>query len=829
MPNEIAGSTSAALTSVSGGAANQNNTNRTLSETTEVSGTTVFVNDANEKTQEARPSNLDASLAVSKTDDNSIALFMAKPVSIDSINWTSAANRNSVLAGYSIADYVIGGATPTIWKNKLSGYNLIRGTAVLKFVINAQPFQAGRLLVHFLPNHNKFAGYNFAYDRQHNYNLTTKTQQPCVEIDILDGTGTIEIPYIAPALWLSRTDPYDWGRVFVTVLSPLASASATSVYINTYMYFKDFELAAPIFGPEMGLGDAITKTANNVKDAVVDLWNTTKNERSATKESGVVTTFFDFVAKPLKALSGIPLIGESTGLMAGIAHSFGDLASYLGWSRPYDIKGTQIVKQHNMYRGFNFNGTTTADVLAMDSLNQVLPMSGYAGSTVDEMSFNYLKSIPALIKTFAWTTADDPNTNLYSQTLAPFDIASRDVVSFGGSSGTSLTMPPFAYLSRYFRYYRGGIVLTIKLVKTQFHSGRLVVTFTPSTINFPTDAEGRAYVYREIIDVRTSDTFSFTLPYMHPAPFLNTGWSNALNLDDVSFGTFRIEVLNPLIAASTVSSSIDALVYANAAEDFQLSALQSTSSYSFTPEMNTDVPRVSGPIGDAPAGNNSISPTALCTGEIFLSVKQLFSMLRPVHTFGKWGARDATTACVQLYPYYPALPSPSSGAVPTFTTTNFAFDYVSEVSSGYVYTRGGMRMSSGEASSSSQSSIAWLNQEGTGTYSITPGEEPFSQGGPFITTASAFSKMPPIAIRNTSSTIFDTIVPHYGQTPFRLNYVNTPNFQTIPTSYDSPDYVLNVLAPRAETDKVIGAAFYRSGADDYAAGYFIGFPPVFNL
>lgn len=832
-PNSIASESTEPVIGAAGGSMNQNNVNMSLNETTTVAATTVFVNDSNEKLQEVRPVSLDSELAVSKTDDNSIALFMAKPVQIDTLVWTSASAANTTLTSYSVSDYLTGASVPNIWKNKISGYNLMRGTAVFRFILNAQPFQAGRLLLHFLPNEKNFSAYADTYVKVRNACMCLKTQHPNVELDVQDGNATIKIPYISPALWYSRDQGFDWGTLYVDVLSALRSASSTTVNASVYLHFEDFELAGPIYGPE-GLMDGLT-----------DAWNNAKRERNRTKDSGVVTTFFDFVKTPLSTLSSVPSIGPVAGLASGVAKSLGDFTSYFGWSRPYDMKGTQIVKQHNMYRGFNFNGTTTSDVLAMDATNQLVPMTHFAGSEVDEMSFNYLKTIPAYIDRKTWNTGQATNAQIYNLAISPSSVKESFYVNVGGSvRADAAAYPPFAYLGRYFRYYRGSISFTIKIVKTQFHSGRLAVTFTPTSNSsfVPTNAEGRSYVYREIIDVRESDTFNFVLPYIHPSPYLNTGFLDTDSIADEVFGYLDVRVLNPLVAASTVSSEVEVLVYANAGEDFQYSAIQPTESIAYCPEMNTDIPRISGPIGDAPQGKFTIATNALCTGEMFTSVKQLLNMLRPVGTGGFFGdylqplASNANFLGAAIYPYNPGLPRAKSvGPAAGVFTDPFTLDYVGEIASGYAYSRGAIRLSIPQAGDSTVSSYAWHTVKGSGAIGLVGGASPLpmtdTSSGVYVfdtsTNKPKYQNLPAMTARNGSSTLVDVITPAYGQTPFRLNYISSSfGGGTIPLTYDSPDYIVNIAVQKSASDKVLNHVLYRSGADDYACGYFLGFPPV---
>lgn len=811
---------------------NHNNANSSAEATTEVTATTTFVNDGNEKSQVVRPVSLDASLAMPATDDNTIGLFMAKPVAIETGSWTSALSPNATLGVYKIGSYLVDPlVTPKLWANKLSGYNLMRGTAVLKFVLNSQPFQAGRLLLHFLPGESIFTGYSNTYAKLHNFSLATKTQQPNVELDISDGAATLRIPYVAPTLWFSRDSKFDWGTVYVSVLSPLSSQSSTTVNFIAYLYFEDFELAAPIYGPEMFVPEM-----DGMKNVVGDAWRNAKRERNRTKDSGVITTFFDFVKKPLDLLSNVPVIGTVASELSKASGSLGNVASYFGWSRPFDVKGIQVVQQHAGYRSFNFNGSSVSDVLAMDSMNQLAPMSNFAGSDVDEMSFSYLKEIPCYINRFSWSTSQLYDANLYSWQASPRSSCEVGSANFGDSGTQNVfSFAPFAHISRAFRYYRGGIVITLKVVKTQYHSGRMVVTFTPSLVNVPTNGDGRPYVYRDIIDIRESDTFSFTLPYMHPAPFLNTGFYQSSLGDDSFFGTFRVDVLNPLVAASTVSSSVDVLVYVSAAPDYQLTAVQPLSSVAFVPEMGDtsgksgDLPRVAGAIGDAPSPVYGLMPSALCVGEVFTSLKQLFSMLRPVTVPGYGGVVGGYVKATWC-PYYPALVKQVNTTFDYFTPT-YAFDYVSEFGPGFAFSRGGIRMSIPEAGPSGRSSRVTL-----GVTLSSPPQPVFLDENivPILTTApGVLSAQPPflpaIGTRNVSSSIVDTVVPAYGQTPFRYNYVLTglasSADETIPTTFDSPDYVLETTIPASDVE-FLTVGMSRSGADDFACGYFIGFGPV---
>jgi hypothetical protein len=103
-------------------------------------------------------------------------------------------------------------------------------------------------------------------------------------------------------------------------------------------------------------------------------------------------------------------------------------------------------------------------------------------------------------------------------------------------------------------------------VKTEFHSGRIVVAFAPrsaygsSAVPVVADTQ---YLHRQVIDVRNNNEFEVVIPYV--------AFENYLlceeQLDNVP--TVHIYVLDPLIAPSTVSSSIRILMEVAGGDDIE--------------------------------------------------------------------------------------------------------------------------------------------------------------------------------------------------------------------------------------------------------------------
>jgi len=254
-------------------------------------------------------------------------------------------------------------------------------------------------------------------------------------------------------------------------------------------------------------------------------------------------------------------------------------------------------------------------------------------------------------------------------------------------------------------YWRGSIVYTFKFVKTQFHTGRLQVTFTPNYSNFtsPTLATG-TLAMREIIDLRYSDEITLKLPWM--VEF------NYLTPTDV-IGKLDILVLNELRCPETANSAIDILCFINGAEDFEYALPRNTSLtegvsyiYPYYPQVNT--------MGECSIGGcctmqeNNIA-SAQSMGEKFTSLKQILNRatLIPSNNSTIWDNG------FYIWPWICNMATMNSaGVTKTVTAGGDAYNFIAPM---YAFYRGGVNIhisaanSYGTSMGSAMTSIdAWI-------------------------------------------------------------------------------------------------------------------------
>lgn len=756
-------------------------------------------------------------------DRSNIALFMEKPFIVATGTWTDAQIVNTILDNQSILGVL--NANPQ-WQDKLRGYSFFRGTAIFRLELNAQPFHAGKLLMHFLPQYDIKSTYSIV-EVNRNLNLTTKTQQPNVEIDCRDSSATMEIPYISPFSHIpvaSTNAQFDWGRLFISILSPLKTgAGQGSVQWALFLSFKDVEVCAP------------TAQSGRTSGSMV-----LKRERKNHAKTGIISSTLD-VLRDVNTYF-MPTNVFSKGVDSALSAS-SKVASAFGWSKPLSENLLMPIFRQCCRMLGNFNGPNTSDVLALDALNTVDHIDNFGGLGIDEMDFSYLKSIRTYWRVINWPSTSTYGTILYNADLELRDLSSVAVGKWGTLTRNLNSAPPFVYLSRYFVYSRGSIDLTIKFVKTQFHTGKIMVVWSRSA---PSGISGTQNALREIIDIKDSDEITLNLPYLSNQSYLRTGWSRAQNSVSDPMGHLSIYVLNPLVSPDTVASNIDMLLYLNGGNDFELaSPTVYGQDRAVAPQMNVvDKVLARKRIGGYPDTPMTMTPVTTCIGETFTSIKQLISAAHPVSvglsTGALVGPNSVTNYYLSFFPFTFALWAPRNDQTNStdIYPPIFGADFLSELVSGYGHYRGSMRyIIPPHNFSSFGTTYAYLEEEDaanrpvitnapvtlntTHSFGVTPAITAYA-----ARLTPAYSQN--IAVRKAEEEHLDVTVPHYSPCPMKILFVSTAqgnaNVPSIPQTADTGK--LRV------TYQCIGSNFappnwglLRHAGDDFQVSYFIGFPP----
>lgn len=760
--------------------------------------------------------------------------FLAKPYLLYSAEWNTSSTTGSVLYTLPIHRTIKSGTTiinpfqVPIWYEKIKGHNLFRGTFVLKLVINATPFQAGALMGHLLPLATaKDEAGDLTYAVSHNVNLTTRSQQPKFIITTSESGAEIEIPYISPTNWFIPADGptgnssynFDWGTFYLVVLSQLATGSGqtTIVPYSVYGYWKDVELGAPMVPQMLG---SVPSRKKSKKSIVIRSQKSLLSKESEKVESGKpVTNVLNVASSVASTLSSIPVLEAAMKPTSWALSALAGVSSYFGWSKPLDNSIPHITSlQYNRYLATS-DGSDTAYPLALRSDNLISCRDDLTPYEGDEMSFSFLKKQHAYINSVTWDSSTIDGTNIYSNTISPSTIKSTGSVVKGTQSFNYSTGPPLYYLSKGFSLWRGSLVLRIKVVKTQLHTGRLQVTWTPAyNAGVTVDRFNSAYSIREIIDLRDGDEFELVLPYMMDTHYLSLGKTS---------GKLDIIVLNELRAPTTVASTVDMLFFWSGGDDLELASPLTGS----TPSVNMQAfsPQVflgdgggvvsSCTVGDVPCPESSIIHADFCMGELFTSLKQVLNRA----TLLSIDATTITNSNLGLT-FDPHISSMLYGTTTGLAGPLIGADFYSYVSPMYAMFRGGVTISvaTNKNGSGNQMNLASLYKLSPSGLTVSgPGAFP-ANGNYSPAQATSGSTFGGQYATGQESALLSFSIPYYSQTHSSLTHAQS-SVNAISASLSHPKAGITMFLFGSQYTR-----FYRNTRDDFQFSYFIGCPPVLD-
>jgi hypothetical protein len=723
--------------------------------------------------------------AIPASEVASIADFLARPVLQYNTFWetTDFPNHELIPLGAGLpSDGFL--RTNPMFVDKLKGYNLVKATVNYRIQVNSNPFQQGRLLAHFLPFH---VAAGEEYVKMRNYNLTTKTQQPHVEIDCRCGGAELSIPYLAPTTHYELTDgsnpSYERGRLHLSVLSLLRTGATGTqdVEVAVWIYFTDVELRAPLV-PQAGGPEGKRRAA--FKGKVV---GQTKKERDIMMETKVVSRGLEGGASIASSLSAIPVLSSFMGPASWVMSTMAGVAASFGYARP-DVSTvpTPVTMVYDKYMATG-DGADVAIPLAVTSSNS-LSMGAYGYCASDEMSMSYLLSKEAFIGMFTMYTDSPHNTALYNIPLEPSALFVGTSQTTGPNTVIVRTGPPLAYLSTKFLYWRGAIRIRFKLVKSEMQSGRIQVSFTPRAHVNPTEPSvfTGSYSMREIIDITVDDDMTFELPYMVSTMYLEVGQS---------MGTLEVRVLNQLRAPDAAAPSIDILVFASGGKDFEFAVPANVKGniMPLVPQMDESLDTMAEP---------TLSAAEACVGERILSIRQMMrftSLKRPARIVGNWYPWGFGYSTVTSDPGVLSIPE-------------MANDLYSYFGLMYALHRGGVDVTAVCTESARPQAGATLS------FAVKSGD-------PFLSAATSDD-----LIGSSAGTKFEALGVNFATASRATVVVAVPYYNRFPVSLIVPSNVVPNEASRPRVSvqhSVTGSLLFvaRRIREDFQLSLFVGCPP----
>lgn len=740
---------------------------------------------------------------------HSITDFLERPIPLQNFEWTVSANQFSTLYSAEFPDAIL---SNTLYTQKLSGFLGLRSDLEFRLQVNAQPFQAGRLIMAWVPYYKYLGNRRTFFDEDTASGMVSLTGCPRVEIDLSQGTtATICVPYSSPLSYynMASGEGY-WGKLYIKVYSVLADTSGSGqVDCTLWFNFKNPKLAFPTGVP------LATSSINPVAQVGTEEF-VAERDRS----------FASAAYKLGGALRTIPHVFELQSITKPAAWAtdrIADILKLFGLSKFESSNVPEYIKQSPAKYLANCDGVNMSHSLSLLQGNAIELMPDMVPESVDEMALSSICSIPNYYTSFNWSTTQTVGAELYSDNVHPtWYFVEQD-------SDNSIRPTHLMYASSAFGFWRGSIVYSFKFVKTKFHSGRCRIYFQPGRPTFT--STGANYNYSQVIDLRSEDVVRFEVPYVSTKPWMRVADKTVYNVP----GVVHVEVLNDLRAVSSVPQSIQVLVEVSAGEDFELAAPCSPiiqPVYTTTASAANVIRRIFKPsaqVGEEVAREdeqgNAVNHDQLGSkvdlgnwmlnlamhGEKCLSVRQL---IKRSSNSAQTTLTSAGSIC--LAPFSPQLVYTRGTTDARTTNPRSYLDYFSNL---YAFWRGSVNLkifSSTEISSRlGVEAVISFPTDSTGQETLPTQNTLVSQTLPVV---NGYHSGPVQMILTDLEGCIDITCPYYMST--HMSPVSDYTFNNTNCTLNMyPPYLVTIMGLPAGTYTI-----FRSAADDYQLGYLIGTP-----
>lgn len=467
-------------------------------------------------------------------------------------------------------------------KSKLKNFSKLRCNLKLTFLVNANPFKYGSVLVSYRPlvacsidkEYRGVSGGVIDSVEKANATIHSKAAmmaRPHVMLYPQETTKaemTLPFYHFMDYLTLAYTDGldgwtttlYSMGGLDITPLVPLKTATTAStnpITIEIFAEAVDVDICGPSIqqqGDEYDPDHPVSSTASAV-------------------------------AKAAGSLASVPVIGWYATATSVVATAVAGVARWFGFSNPINLTNVNPVKLIKATRWADTEAEQPLPKLALDPKNELTidPRScGFSGH--DDMNIEYIATKPFLLGTTTWGADDAVDTLLQAGWVTPahFHIgtftadAGETAIASNPNPAKILTMSPATWLAQAFMHWTGDMVLHIKILSSKFHRGRIRFIYDPAG-KFTNFSEGT--VYSKIVDIAEDNEYSFVVPWQSFLPKLSTFSITPGSTTDQVFsergnvsssfetmwpfsnGYWRIQVMTELSSPLDASAIIQTSVY----------------------------------------------------------------------------------------------------------------------------------------------------------------------------------------------------------------------------------------------------------------------------
>jgi hypothetical protein len=633
----------------------------------------------------AAPRVTDDSFSEGYTAGLTLGEWFSRPVKIKTYTWQA-----NTLLGDAFNPWYEYFNHPEI-KVKLKGYSRLQANLHLKLVVNASPYHYGVGIMSYKPMSN--GGLN-------NYDFSAGTTSDLLVKDTAPYTGGI-----VPASLMVRTcRPH--AKFFAESSKGCEMQLPFCYYQNWVNLDTDLTELKQMGSINIYTPATLKDSSGNGGDVVVTVYAWCDENKVAgpsyVMQSGndeykerPVSTAMSAMSKAAGALSIIPVIKPYAMATSKVMAGASTLARWFGFSNPPVITDVVAYAPNYMSNFASPEISVQQDKLSLDPKNETTVDPRTVGlDGVDHMTIAHIVGRYVDYTMLEWTSLMSPETPLLVQNVSPMiGVSVPYVGATTGLNAAAIQMTPSAQIGTAFQFWSGKITYKFTVIASQFHRGRLMISYEPDGMqnNYTADAYTGPRTINKIWDISTDPTFEFEVPWMAPIAMLRTmgaggmAWYASINQalvgdrgsvwetnpssvpvnviykDALYNGSITVSVLNPL-TSNDVSYGASILCSVNCAEVEYFSPLELEYPMSFYQLQSGDDLATAPEEQVVHAEVDSVveMPTkhGIYTGEVARSIRQL------LHRTCFYARFSTLTPRQTAQPQYNSIPTISGSASP---------------------------------------------------------------------------------------------------------------------------------------------------------------------
>nr|WKV33975.1 MAG: RNA-dependent RNA polymerase [Riboviria sp.] len=317
----------------------------------------------------------------SDTLENSIVGILQRPLVLSKGSWSPSATVGTTIWTTELPKNWFSLGTNIV--KKLDGFRYLRADFRITMQINHQPFNAGCLLMYFVPFESQLASPPSSMDADHFGGLTG--YKP-VFFDLSSATtAEMVVPFMCPESHFDLiTGSGLLGTVHCVVYSKLTGGD-NDVEYTVYCSAENIHLEMPTGMPIFNYGEVQMDDGPSMPSA-----------------------FSEPVLRPLSAS-----MNWATDVISGASE-------FLGFSKKRDAKEVETVQIVNSRYLNNFDGDSKGKNLGLSSRNTVSTPAGHFQTTDDEMNLAHIIGKPVYLSRFPMTVAQVADVGLWSVPVTPY-------------------------------------------------------------------------------------------------------------------------------------------------------------------------------------------------------------------------------------------------------------------------------------------------------------------------------------------------------------------------------------------------------------------------